>query len=227
MPKRIDGPDWDFVRWHYGFFHRFAPVQNRPLVRMKGQENLPETGGFLYASNHWTWWDPLVLMGSVGRPVAWLAKADILESRFGKWFFGGAGCIPVDREAGSNPGAVKSALEALAENRIVGIFPEGNRGDGTATLRKPKMGVARLAMTSGAPVVPAGCLTDRFWPKGTRFPDLGETIYLNVGAPMKLEGDPDHAPTVLANAHAVMARIAALLDEARAARETKAKWAPP
>lgn len=227
MPARIDGPDWGYVEWHYALLHKLAPIQNRPLVRMRGQEHLPRAGGFVYASNHWTWWDPIVLQGSIGRPVNWLAKKDILESRFGAWFFGKGGCIPVDRDAARNPDAVKAALDALANGRIVGIFPEGNRGDGTAKLREPRAGVARLAMASGAPVVPVGVLTDRFWPKGTRFPDLREVIYVNVGEPMTIRGDPADSKAAIEAARGVMDRIGVLLDEARAARERNERWPSP
>jgi len=219
--KRTRTGDWGFVGWHYKALHRAGPLHNPFLVRAKGLENLPREGGFLYAANHSSWWDPILLQITSPRPVNWLAKKEMMSSAFNRWFFfDKGGCIPVDRNA-RNPEAFSAAVKALHDGRVIGIFPEGTRFVGK--LGPAKTGVARLALESGAPIVPAAIASDRFWPPGRKAPRLGEKVYLNVGAPLRVEpGEDAHKAT-----ERVMLAIGALLDEARAARDAKAKWPAP
>ena len=224
--RRLDTPDWKHVGWHYKGIHRVAgPWHNRALVRAKGLENLPAREGFLYAGNHTSWWDPIVLQTTTPRPVNWLAKKEMMGNAFNRWFFfEKGGCIPVDRNA-KNPEAFAAAAQALRDGRIIGIFPEGTRHHGE--LGPAKTGVARLALEAGAPVVPVGIATDRFWAPGRKVPDLGEKIYLRVGAPMRLEGDPKDAEDARRETARVMEAIRTLLAEARAARDAGAAWPHP
>ena len=187
--------------------------------------NLPREGGFLYAGNHTSWWDPIVLQLTTPRPVNWLAKKEMMRNRFNKWFFfDKGGCIPVDRNA-KNPDAFVAATKALRDGRIIGIFPEGTRY--VDKLGPSKTGVARLALEADAPVVPVGILSDRFWGPGKKVPDLRQTIYVNVGGPMRLEGKAGDAETARRETDRVMDVIAGLLDGARAARDAREKWARP
>lgn len=224
--RRLDTPDWRYVGWHYKGIHQLAaPWHNRALVRVKGLENLPASGGFLYAGNHTSWWDPIVLQTTTPRPVNWLAKKEMMSNTFNRWFFfDKGGCIPVDRNA-KNPDAFAAAVRALKDGRIIGIFPEGTRHHGA--LGPAKTGVARLALESGAPVVPVGIATDRFWAPGRKLPKLGEKVYLNIGAPMRLAGDATSAEDAKRETARVMDAIAALLAEARAARDARAAWPNP
>lgn len=224
--KRARTPDWGFVGWHYKALHALGgPLHNRILVRAKGLENLPGVEGFLYAANHTSWWDPIVLQTTSPRPVNWLAKKEMMRSRFNRWFFfEKGGCIPVDRNA-RNPEAFAAATQALRDGRCIGVFPEGTRYAGE--LGPAKTGVARLAMASGAPVVPAALLTDRFWGPGRKLPKLTETVWLNVGAPFRLKGDPASPEDARRGTDEVMAAIGALLDEARRARDARERWARP
>lgn len=224
--RRAPTRDWEYVGWHYKTIHRFVgPLNNHLFVRAKGLDQLPYEAGFVYAANHSSWWDPIVLQCSAPRPVNWLAKKEMMRSRFNKWFFfDKGGCIPVDRDR-RNPEALTAAVKALDTGRIIGIFPEGTRQVGA--LGPAKTGAARLAMGSGAPVVPAAILAERFWPPGKKFPRLRETIYLNVGAPMYLKGDPRNGETTQAATAQIMGAIGALRDEARAARDARERWAHP
>lgn len=224
--KRARTPDWGFVGWHYKAIHAAgSPLHNKLWVRAKGLDRLPAEEGFLYAANHTSWWDPIVLQVTSPRPVNWLAKKEMMSSRFNKWFFfDKGGCIPVDRN-GRNPEAFAAAVRALHDGRVIGIFPEGTRHSGK--LGPARTGVARLAMESGAPVVPAALLTDRFWGPGRKVPKLNETVWLNVGAPLRLKGDPRDPAEAQRGTDEVMSAIAALLDEARRARDAREKWARP
>jgi 1-acyl-sn-glycerol-3-phosphate acyltransferase len=200
-------------------------LHNRVWVRAKGIENLPREEGFLYAGNHTSWWDPIVLQLTTPRPVNWLAKKEMMGNAFNRWFFfDKGGCIPVDRNA-RNPEAFTAAAQALRDGRIIGIFPESTRHMGA--LGPFKTGVARLALEANAPIVPAALATDTFWPIGHKLPRLGQRVYLNVGTPIRLQGDPHDAKVVHDGTERVRAAIEVLLAEARAARDAKAKWATP
>lgn len=218
--KRLPTPDWSYVGWHYRALHAAAsPLHNPLVVRAKGLENLPRTEGFVYAGNHTSWWDPILLQITTPRPVNWLAKKEMMGNTFNRWFFfDKGGCIPVDRNT-KNPEAFAAAVKALHDGRIIGIFPEGTRHVGE--LGPAKTGVARIAMEAGAAVVPVGILSDRFWPPGRKLPDPREDVYLNVGQPMWLKGEPRE------ETDRVMRAIRALLDEAAAARGRGEKWARP
>jgi 1-acyl-sn-glycerol-3-phosphate acyltransferase len=224
--RKLKTRDWDLVGWHYKAIHAVAPPwHNKLWVRAKGVEDLPRDGGFLYAANHTSWWDPIVLQLTTPRPVNWLAKKEMMSNAFNRWFFfDKGGCIPVDRNA-RNPEAFAAAVKALHDGRIIGIFPESTRHAGK--LGPAKTGVARLALGSGAPVVPAAILSDRFWGPGQKAPRLGQKLYLNVGKPMRLTGDAKDADDINRGTAEVMSAIEALLDEARLARETGARWPSP
>ena len=120
---------------------------------------------------------------------------------------------------------VDGALTQARDGQIIGIFPEGTRDHGK--LGPAKSGVARLAMETGVPVVPAGIASDKFWSPLQKLPRLGQKIYVNVGAPFYLKGNPDVAIETKVATDQVMEVIGHLLDEAKKARDRKEKWKVP
>lgn len=223
--KRWRTPDWRYLSWHYRALHVIAQPWHNPLfVRAKGIENVPREGGFLFASNHTSWWDPIVMAASVGRPVNFLAKKSLFKGPASRWFFGGGGCIPVDRES-RNPEAMAQALQALRDGRVIGIFPEGTRHVGKLGPARP--GVARLALQAGVPIVPAGILSDRFWGPDRKLPRVTEKVRFNVGRPIRLSGDADDPEALRMGMDQVMSAIDALLNEAWLARQRGEKWTSP
>ncbi|GAB3811521.1 hypothetical protein GCM10027605_51710 [Micromonospora zhanjiangensis] len=129
----------------------------RPLV--EGRENVPRTGPAILASNHLSFADSIFMPLMVKRKVTFVAKAEYftgkgLKGWLTKMFFVGAGTIPVDRSGGKAArAALDTQLTVLRSGNIAGIYPEGTRSpDGR--LYRGKTGVARLALESGAPVVP-------------------------------------------------------------------------
>lgn len=153
-----------------------AKVIYRPNV--EGLENVPPTGKVILASNHLAAIDSVVIPVLVGRPVTFLAKSEYWEGRrprqraFGA-FLGALGHVPVRRTQGRAAlAALEVATAVLAEGRAFGIYPEGTRSlDGK--LHRGHTGVAQLALTTGAPVVPVGLIgTNRVQPVGKRMPRL-------------------------------------------------------
>lgn len=141
----------------------------------EGTENVPRTGPVILASNHLSYCDWLFMPLVIPRRVTFVAKAEYFESPgvkgwLQKKFFGGAGQVPIDRTSGSTAsGALQTQLRLLSEGEVCGIYPEGTRShDGR--LYRGRTGVARIALESGAQVIPVAVLnTDVIAPPGKVF----------------------------------------------------------
>ena len=149
-----------------GFWYRLAVVLLKPPLllltkrRWSGFENLPAEGGVIIASNHISHVDPLTLadavMFSTRRMPRFLAKASLFE---GNGLVGrtvrGARQIPVHRNTADASAALKDAVLALHAGELIIIYPEGTvtRDPGKWPMAA-RTGVARLALLSGAPVIP-------------------------------------------------------------------------
>ena len=154
-----------------------------------GVENVPDEGPAILASNHLSYADWLFMPMMLSRRVTFVAKAEYfttpgVKGWFQKKFFSGAGQVPIDR-AGANAaeGAMKSAGQILAKGDLFGIYPEGTRShDGK--LYRGKTGVARLALETGAPVIPVAVVgTDVVAPPGKKFGTFTRPI-VRFGTPL-------------------------------------------
>jgi len=160
----------------------------RPWVR--GLENVPADGPAILASNHLAVVDSLFMPLVVSRQVAFPAKKEYftgrgIKGRIKRAFFFGVGQVPIDRSSGAAAAPALAALEkVLADGGLVGYYPEGTRSpDGR--LYRGKTGVARLALASGAPVIPVAMVnTDRLQPLGRVFPKLRPRPGVVFGRPL-------------------------------------------
>ncbi len=157
----------------------------RPYVI--GLENVPETGGAIFASNHLSFSDSIFLPLVVPRRITFLAKADYFTGRGLKgkstaWFFRAVRQLPVDRTGGSaSEGALRTGLKVLRRGDCLGIYPEGTRSpDGR--LYRGKTGVARMALEADVPVLPVAMIdTEKIQPPGRRMPKLGFRVGIKIG----------------------------------------------
>ncbi|HEV2062624.1 MAG TPA: lysophospholipid acyltransferase family protein [Solirubrobacteraceae bacterium] len=118
-----------------------------------GRHHIPSDGPLLLASNHRSFLDPFVLATMLRRPVYYVAKKELFErNRLQAWFLNALGAFPVDRGA-SDQEMLKTARTILDRGDVVLIFPEGTRVR-PGGLGSPRRGVGRLALESGAPIVP-------------------------------------------------------------------------
>jgi 1-acyl-sn-glycerol-3-phosphate acyltransferase len=148
----------------------------RPWV--EGLENLPETGPVILASNHLSFSDSIFLPLVVPRRVTFMAKSDYftgkgVKGRLTAGFFRAIGQVPVDRSGGAaSQAAIDTAMEILNAGDVLGIYPEGTRSpDGH--LYRGKTGVARMALESGAIVVPVAMIdTEKIQPPGKVLPKI-------------------------------------------------------
>ncbi|GAB7037940.1 MULTISPECIES: lysophospholipid acyltransferase family protein [Catenuloplanes] len=158
--------------------------------RVEGLANVPATGPVILASNHLSFSDSIFMPLIMRRKVTFVAKAEYFTGKgikgwFMKAFFAGTGTIPVDRSGGrAARAALDTQLRVLRAGNIAGIYPEGTRSpDGR--LYRGKTGVARLALESGAPVVPIAMLnTDDIQPTGKLMWKI-RRVRINVGEPLE------------------------------------------
>ena len=159
----------------------------------KGQENLPDTGMIL-AVNHISDLDPLYMghmVYSTGRLPHFLAKKELFELPAVGKLITSMKQIPVDRATGRSIDSLKMAEEVLARDGVIIIYPEGT------TTKDPDMwpqigrlGMIRLALTTGAPVIPVGQWgVHETLPKGDKLPKLfpRRTSAIRVGTESDLE----------------------------------------
>src|SRR6201996_7078974 len=204
----------------------FAPLM-RVLVRNKweGRENIPRTGPVIIAPNHMSyadWGTDAAYFHSAGRYPTFMIKASAFKVPFiGKMLYG-CGQIPVNRGAKDAALSLKQAEEALSEGAAVIISPEGTAPrDPNLWPMVAKTGVARLALATGAPVIPvARWGTQNVLPYGSKKPRLWprQTVRTGGGKPVDLSewaGKQTSARALRAATDAIMAEVTALVASLR------------
>jgi glycerol-3-phosphate dehydrogenase (NAD(P)+) len=122
-----------------------------------GREHIPAEGPVILASNHRSFFDPFIIGTMTRRPVYYVAKKELFAcSRILSWLLSALGAFPVKRGAGDQ-NTIDTAETILERGEIVLMFPEGTRTRPGA-LGKPRRGVGRLALETGAVVVPVAII---------------------------------------------------------------------
>jgi 1-acyl-sn-glycerol-3-phosphate acyltransferase len=174
------------------FLTPFLMILFRPKV--KGLRHVPASGPLIIASNHLSFSDSIFMPLVVPRKVTFLAKSEYFTSPgpkglLKKLTFIALGQVPVDRSGGRrSEAALITGLKVLAEGKCLGIYPEGTRSpDGR--LYKGRTGIARLAIESGAPIIPVAMFnTEKIQPTGTVVPKVMR-VKMIFGEPMYFDGD--------------------------------------
>ncbi|HEX8208312.1 MAG TPA: lysophospholipid acyltransferase family protein [Solirubrobacteraceae bacterium] len=156
------------------FFHVYFRLKRH------GRHHIATEGPLLLASNHRSFLDPFVLGTMLRRPVYYVAKKELFENRLQAWFLNALGAFPVDRGS-SDQEMLETARQILARGDVVLIFPEGTRIR-PGGLAEPKRGVGRLALESGAPIVPLAVIGTEAIRRGWRIRPHKVTI--RAGRPL-------------------------------------------
>jgi 1-acyl-sn-glycerol-3-phosphate acyltransferase len=174
------------------FLTPFLMILFRPKV--KGLRHVPASGPLIIASNHLSFSDSIFMPLVVPRKVTFLAKSEYFTSPgpkglLKKLTFIALGQVPVDRSGGRrSEAALITGLKVLAEGKCLGIYPEGTRSP-HGRLYKGRTGIARLAIESGAPIIPVAMFnTEKIQPTGTVVPKVMR-VKMIFGEPMYFEGD--------------------------------------
>jgi 1-acyl-sn-glycerol-3-phosphate acyltransferase len=214
-----------------GFWWRFIVSIVKPFLLVftkrdwRGGENLPRTGGVVVAANHVSHFDPLTLghyLHEHGRIPRYLAKASLFRIPVFGWIITSAGQIPVERGSSEAAHAFEAAVEAVERGESAVFYPEGTiTRDPALWPMTGKTGAARVALTTGKPVIPIAQWGPQevFSPYGRRIRLLPrKTMHMVACPPVDLSAYQDRPLTadLLHKATAdIMAALAAGVGELR------------
>jgi len=182
--------------------YRVAKVVLWPIFKVayrfsaKNGQRLPVDGPVLIVANHASYLDPVVIGLAARRPVRFMAKEQLFKIFGLGWIISRLYAFPVKRDVFDRR-AIHTALLALSEGGVVGIFPQGTRQKDGVTEAFP--GAAMIAYKSGATVVPAAISgTEKIMPEGARLPRWPR-IVVSFGEPIE--------PDVTGDKKEVIARL--------------------
>ena len=179
-------------------FYRVMKLIVAPLLKIffrpwvEGMDHIPAQGPAILASNHLSFSDSFFLPALMRRRVTFIAKSEYFTGKGVKGkltaaFFKGVGQLPVDRSGvrGAGEAAIRSGIAVIERGELFGVYPEGTRSPDGKLYRGKVGGVARIALATGAPVIPVAMInTDKLQPPGQVRPNFGVRPGIRVGAPL-------------------------------------------
>jgi glycerol-3-phosphate dehydrogenase (NAD(P)+) len=163
-------------------------------LRRLGREHVPDGGPIIFASNHRSFIDPFLIGTLVRRPIYYVAKKELFRRRWQAWILNALGAFPVDRGA-SDAEMVETARAILTRGDCVVIFPEGTRIR-PGSLGRPKRGVGRLALETGARVVPVAVIGTEAIRRGWRI--RPHRVRIRCGRPLTFPRVSSPSPALAA-----------------------------
>lgn len=178
--------------------------------RTAGNGNVPRQGALVVVANHGSHLDPPLLGHALGRPVAFMAKAELFKVPVLGAIIRACGAYPVSRGA-SDREAIRTATDRLLEGWATGVFIDGTR-QANGRVNDPQAGAALLAARAGVPLLPVAIINSHraLGPgqAGTRL----LPIHIRIGTPIPAPASRRRADLNVATA-ACQAQINALLDQ--------------
>ncbi|BFV59755.1 lysophospholipid acyltransferase family protein [Kitasatospora sp. CMC57] len=179
-------------------FYRLMKMIVAPLLRIffrpwiEGADNIPDDGPAIIASNHLSFSDSFFLPALMKRRVTFIAKAEYfntpgIKGKLTAAFFKGVGQLPVDRSGvrGAGEAAIRSAVAVIERGELFGVYPEGTRSPDGKLYRGKVGGLARVALATGAPVIPVAMIdTEKVQPPGQVMPNFGVRPGIRIGRPL-------------------------------------------
>ena len=201
------------LRWFWNMLLRFAYSALMKLDVI-GLENVPASGPVIVMINHVNFFDPVVVLAALGRPMLPMAKVEAFEDWRLRPLVTTYGAIPVHRGA-VDTAAIRSAIEVLDGGGMILISPEGTRS-ATGGLIQGQEGLAYLATRTSAKVLPVGIVgTPQLWPMLKRLRRAHVTF--TIGKPIRLQtnGKPTREDLTRLTDQAMHALAATLPDDMR------------
>jgi 1-acyl-sn-glycerol-3-phosphate acyltransferase len=163
-------------------------------IHLRGAASVPEMGPAILCPNHTSVIDSFLLPTVLPRRITYVGKAEYMDDWKTKYLFPAMGMIPIDRSGGdASQRALDAAAGVLDRGELFGIYPEGTRSrDGK--LHKGHTGPARLALRTGAPLVPVGLVGTRdIQPPGAKAPRPFRSCEIRIGRPIDVGRYRDRA----------------------------------
>ncbi len=152
-------------------------------VEFHGRENEPAEGGVVVFSNHTSLADPFFTATAVKRPLHFMAKSDLLKSRFMKWLFDSCNVVAVNRGE-SDIAALRKTCDVIANGNCVGIYPQGTRIECESPDPETALaGMGLMATRAKATLLPVAIC----YGKNNKKPKLFSKVKVYIGKPIPYE----------------------------------------
>lgn len=159
---------FQFLVTHVFYMIRFKLVYR---LEVYGKENIPDDNNFIVAANHLSTLDPPLVCGVMNKPVAYMAKKELFENPFMRWWLNWLGAFAVDREK-LGVSTIKTVKNLKNTDWVLGIFPQGTRQEAGEISHVTK-GFASLAKSTKCGILPVGITGTQ---EVKRFPFSGKII---------------------------------------------------
>jgi 1-acyl-sn-glycerol-3-phosphate acyltransferase len=181
--------------WIYPFMKVILTPIAKVWFRMKvtGKDLVPPEGPVIVAPNHKSIVDPFFIGLATKRRLHFMAKAELFEGSSARWL-SGLGAYPV-RRGTADPEALETSRIHLEKGRVIALFPEGTRHRDPEALRAPRRGAGRLAIETGAPIVPCAITGTERYPRPVRI----QVAFAEPIDAAELEATPQAAAELIEN----------------------------
>jgi len=191
------------VYWIVWSITKFLRLCSFPL-KVVGKENIPKKGAFIFASNHRSHLDPMLIPICTTRKISFVAKESLFKGKFLGWLLPKLNAFPIKRGE-SDFRALRGILKRIKDGLPVVIFPEGTRVSDEKD-RKVQAGIGLIAQKSKVPIVPIYLSGTQkvFPPKARKLKRYQVTVFF---------GEPFNVPDQLTNLEAanyIMQKILSL-----------------
>lgn len=155
---------------------------------VQGLDNIPTTGPAVLCPNHVAAIDSAFIPAVLDRNLIYVGKSEYLDDWKTSKLFPAMGMIPIDRRGGDHAqAALDAAKGVLDDGGLFGIYPEGTRSR-SGKLHKGHTGAARLAIETGAPIIPVGLIgTAEVQPVDAAIPKFFKPVSIRFGSPIHVE----------------------------------------
>ncbi len=155
----------------------FYMIRYKLVYRLEvhGLENVPKDNHYIVCPNHLSTLDPPLIVGVMPRRISFMAKKELYDNFFLRWWFDWLGAFAVNREK-LGPSTIKTARSIIDSKWVLGLFPQGTRGE-VGEIRGISKGFATLARSTKCGILPVGILGTQ---EVKRLPFSGKII-VNIG----------------------------------------------
>ena len=173
---------FQFLITHICYMIRFRLVYR---LEVQGKENIPQNNEYIVAANHLSTLDPPLVCSILNRPLAYMAKKELFENPFMRWWLNWLGAFAVDREK-LGVSTIKTVMTIKKTGWVLGIFPQGTRQEPGCVSNITK-GFASIARTTKCGILPVGIIGTQ---EAKRIPFSGKII-VKIGELIPYSDDVD------------------------------------